>query len=45
MTGSGSSVFAPYESMDAARRVLDELPAAMSGFVAQGLRHHPLREQ
>ncbi len=45
MTGSGGCVFAPYESMDAARRVLDELPAAMSGFVAQGLRHHPLREQ
>jgi 4-diphosphocytidyl-2-C-methyl-D-erythritol kinase len=44
MTGSGSCVFAPYESMDAARRVLDELPAAMSGFVAQGLRRHPLRE-
>jgi 4-diphosphocytidyl-2-C-methyl-D-erythritol kinase len=44
MTGSGSCVFAPYESMDAARRVLDELPAAMSGFVARGLRQHPLRE-
>jgi 4-diphosphocytidyl-2-C-methyl-D-erythritol kinase len=44
MTGSGSSVFAAYESMDAARRVLDELPAAMSGFVARGLRQHPLRE-
>jgi len=45
MTGSGACVFAPYRSKDAARRVLDELPAAMSGFIAQGLGIHPLRAQ
>ena len=45
MTGSGACVFAPFDSSDAARRVLDELPAAMSGFVARGLQQHPLREQ
>ncbi len=45
MTGSGACVFAPYRSNDAARRVLDELPAAMSGFIAQGLGIHPLRAQ
>ena len=45
MTGSGSCVFAPYADRDAARRVLDELPSAMSGFIAQGLERHPLRAQ
>ena len=43
MTGSGSCVFASYEDRDAARRVLGELPSAMSGFIARGLGHHPLR--
>jgi 4-diphosphocytidyl-2-C-methyl-D-erythritol kinase len=43
MTGSGSCVFAAFESREAAQRVLDELPAPMSGFVAQGLESHPLR--
>ena len=45
MTGSGACVFAPYESNAAARRVLEELPAAMSGFIAQGLETHPVRAQ
>ena len=45
MTGSGSCVFAAFESRVAAQGVLDELPAAMTGFVAQGLTHHPLLEQ
>ena len=45
MTGSGSCVFAAFDSRDAARRVIDLLPAPMSGFVAQGLTHHPLLEQ
>ena len=43
MTGSGSCVFAPYADRDAAKRVLDELPPAMSGFIARGLERHPLR--
>jgi 4-diphosphocytidyl-2-C-methyl-D-erythritol kinase len=45
MTGSGSCVFAGYASREAAQRVLDQLPGSMSGFVAQGLTHHPLRLQ
>jgi 4-diphosphocytidyl-2-C-methyl-D-erythritol kinase len=43
MTGSGSCVFAGYDSREAAQRVLDQLPGSMSGFVAQGLSRHPLR--
>jgi 4-diphosphocytidyl-2-C-methyl-D-erythritol kinase len=43
MTGSGSCVFAGYDSREAAQRVLDLLPAAMEGFIAQGLERHPLR--
>jgi 4-diphosphocytidyl-2-C-methyl-D-erythritol kinase len=45
MTGSGSCVFAGYDSRDAAQRVLDQLPGSMTGFVARGLTHHPLRLQ
>ena len=45
MTGSGSCVFAGYDSPAAAQRVLDQLPGSMSGFVARGLTHHPLRLQ
>ena len=45
MTGSGSCVFAEFESREAAQRVLDLLPAPMTGFVAKGLTHHPLRAQ
>jgi 4-diphosphocytidyl-2-C-methyl-D-erythritol kinase len=42
MTGSGSAVFASFESEAAARSVLAQLPATMSGFVARGLDRHPL---
>jgi 4-diphosphocytidyl-2-C-methyl-D-erythritol kinase len=45
MTGSGSCVFAGYESREAAQHVLDQLPGTMRGFVARGLTHHPLRLQ
>ena len=45
MTGSGSCVFAGFESRESAERVLAELPAPMKGFVAQGLPRHPLRLQ
>ena len=44
MTGSGGCVFAAFASREAAQQVLDELPATMKGFVAQGLGHHPLHE-
>ena len=42
MTGSGSSVFAAFESERAARKVFDQRPPAMQGFVARGLDRHPL---
>ncbi len=45
MTGSGSCVFAGFESREAAQRVMKSLPASISGFIAQGLRQHPLHEQ
>jgi 4-diphosphocytidyl-2-C-methyl-D-erythritol kinase len=45
MTGSGSCVFAAFASRESAERVIDELPAPMTGFVAQGLTLHPLLEQ
>ena len=43
MTGSGACVFAEFATEAEARAVLGELPATMSGFVAQGLPQHPLR--
>ncbi len=45
MTGSGSCVFAAFDSRAAAQSVIDAMPAPMKGFVAQGLTHHPLLEQ
>lgn len=42
MTGSGGCVFAAFDSREAAQRVMDELPAAMQGFIARGLGQHPL---
>jgi 4-diphosphocytidyl-2-C-methyl-D-erythritol kinase len=45
MTGSGSCVFAAFDSREGAERVIGALPGSMSGFIAQGLTHHPLLEQ
>ena len=42
MTGSGACVFASFETEAAARKVLNQLPETMLGFVAQGLDKHPL---
>ncbi|WP_324780240.1 4-(cytidine 5'-diphospho)-2-C-methyl-D-erythritol kinase [Thiobacillus sedimenti] len=42
MTGSGACVFAAFGTEAAARDVLQQLPATMQGFVAQGLDRHPL---
>jgi 4-diphosphocytidyl-2-C-methyl-D-erythritol kinase len=44
MTGSGACVFAEFDTQTEARRVLDQLPADMQGFIAQGLMRHPLKE-
>jgi len=44
VTGSGACVFAAFPSESAARRVLQQAPADMQGFVAEGLARHPLRD-
>jgi 4-diphosphocytidyl-2-C-methyl-D-erythritol kinase len=43
MTGSGSCVFAGFESREAAERVIAARPPGMQGFIARGLARHPLR--
>jgi 4-diphosphocytidyl-2-C-methyl-D-erythritol kinase len=45
MTGSGSCVFAEFDTPRGGAAVLDLLPAPMTGFVAKGLTYHPLRAQ
>jgi 4-diphosphocytidyl-2-C-methyl-D-erythritol kinase len=42
MTGSGASVFAAFDTEQAAQQVLRRRPAGVQGFVARGLDHHPL---
>ncbi len=42
MTGTGSCVFAAFESEAAARQAYAALPAGMSGFVARGTNRSPL---
>lgn len=42
MTGTGSCVFAPFDSKEAAAAVLAELPEPWEGFVAQGRNRSPL---
>ena len=42
MTGSGACVFAAFATEAAARQVLRECPAGVTGFVAPGLSAHPL---
>jgi 4-diphosphocytidyl-2-C-methyl-D-erythritol kinase len=42
MTGSGACVFAEFTSEREARQVFSHKPAAMQGFVAQGLARHPM---
>ncbi len=44
MTGSGACVFAEFGREAEASALLHELPAAMQGFVAQGLERHPLHD-
>jgi 4-diphosphocytidyl-2-C-methyl-D-erythritol kinase len=43
LTGSGACVFARFGDRAAAEGVLEKLPRSMKGFIAQGLREHPLR--
>jgi 4-diphosphocytidyl-2-C-methyl-D-erythritol kinase len=42
LTGTGSCVFTPFASQDAAELLLDELPENWQGFIAQGLNCSPL---
>jgi 4-diphosphocytidyl-2-C-methyl-D-erythritol kinase len=44
VTGAGACVFAAFPAEGAARRVLEQAPADIRGFVAQGLARHPLRD-
>jgi 4-diphosphocytidyl-2-C-methyl-D-erythritol kinase len=44
LTGSGACVFAGFADEAAARRTLAQLPRNMTGLVARGLEHHPLRD-
>ena len=44
VTGSGACVFAAFSTEQAARRVLDQAPAGMRGFIARGLARHPLHD-
>ena len=42
MTGSGACVFAGFANQAAAEAVFQQRPASMNGWLADGLRHHPL---
>jgi 4-diphosphocytidyl-2-C-methyl-D-erythritol kinase len=43
LTGTGACVFAAFPERLAAQQVIARLPAELSGFVARGLDHSPLR--
>lgn len=42
LTGTGASIYAPFESEALARQALAEKPAEFSGFVARGVNQSPL---
>jgi 4-diphosphocytidyl-2-C-methyl-D-erythritol kinase len=42
MTGTGSSIFASFNTRDAAEQILAALPSELKGFVAQGINESPL---
>jgi len=44
MTGSGACIFAEFAERSQAEAVLQQLPHAMRGIVAQGLTRHPLHD-
>jgi len=44
VTGGGACVFAAFPTESAARRVWEQAPRGMRGFIAQGLARHPLRD-
>lgn len=44
MTGSGACVFAEFSTEQAAQIALAQVPADMTGFMAQGLDRHPMHD-
>ena len=44
VTGSGACVYAAFPDESAARRVWEQAPEGMRGFVARGLERHPLHD-
>lgn len=44
MTGSGACVFAEFATEPAAQLALAQIPADMTGFMAQGLDRHPMHD-
>lgn len=44
MTGTGASVFAQFDALEDAQKVLTQLPDGVSGFVAKGLNQSPVIE-
>ena len=42
LTGTGSCLFAPFDTEDQARQVLEQSPSELSGFVAKGCNLSPL---
>jgi len=45
LTGTGACVFAGFESQEAARQVLEQLPGQWRGFIARGMNRSPLLER
>ncbi|MDA9007737.1 4-(cytidine 5'-diphospho)-2-C-methyl-D-erythritol kinase [Porticoccaceae bacterium] len=45
MTGTGASVFCPFDSEEEAKQVLKQVPSSWNSFVAQGINHSPLHKQ
>ena len=45
MTGTGASVFCPFDSEEEANQVLKQVPNSWNSFVAQGINQSPLHKQ
>ena len=45
MTGTGASVFCPFDSEEEANQVLKQVPDSWNSFVAQGVNQSPLHKQ
>jgi len=41
MTGSGSCIFIPLDSMDKGKEILEKRPRDTLGFIVRGLDNHP----